>query len=696
MAARRSKRKERRELSGAAMSRVFLDIGPDLSETVILRALSFRDEASEGVRSSLNAAIDNHVKMIGFRHPSRANENQLKEPTLYQLIAKSNDKLAGALLRAWVESRGDLRGAVESGLGDADVPVDAPDFKTGRFNAKWDVGEWRKTLETVAGANCDAGGDGDAVCEHDKDKEEAALMVMCLSGKSHETADDPAALETDLLGGWMEQLEGLPPDAPEWEESFAFTDMVADLAERKMSERRGFESDAINRIVAEVKAEFDEELRYLGVNLAAWTGENALSKNAGTDAKALANEMRERLAEYRPLRPQASSRSEEAERSAKRDETEKAIIGMVPKWDALEGAPFTVGELAIHARRAKMADDEGGNSDIPPGSPIFAEMAHLRKLRDSLDDIRKATDELSSEQSKDDIKNILQSHKDMKARIERLESDNTDLKGANADLKSLHDAVTDENAGLKRTNAALSAEKAERDAVDAAALEAEVERLQSDNRRLSEDKEGLELANEGLRSDIELLGQEKDELQLDLTRSGETETYWREAYIAVSAGETRAAAGASPDAELGSVNEALELAETMFPNELAIALNSKSSKNSPFRKPDEVFAALAWLATEYHRRRTTPSSTRPDFNRLLKESCPGWFYKPGQTEVTAEQFIEWYTTTVDNKTHHLYHHIGKGNSHDPQHTIRIAFAWDDESERVAVGFLGLHQRNRRS
>ena len=265
---------------------------------------------------------------------------------------------------------------------------------------------------------------------------------------------------------------------------------------------------------------------------------------------------------------------------------------------------------------------------------------------------------------------------------------------SNADLKSLHDGVSDENARLKRSNAALEAAKA--DADSAAALEAETSRLRDDNARLAEDNQRLDLDNQGLRSDKGLLGEEIDELRIELARKDETENYWREAYIAASAGQTRAAMGASPDDELTSVNEALDLAQTMFPNELAIALNSKSSKNSPFRKPDEVFGALSWLATEYHRLRTNPSSSRPDFNRLLKESCPGWFYKPGQTEVTAEQFIEWYTTTVDNKTFELYHHIGKGNSHDPQHTIRIAFAWDDDNQRVAVGFLGLHQRNRRS
>ena len=29
-------------------------------------------------------------------------------------------------------------------------------------------------------------------------------------------------------------------------------------------------------------------------------------------------------------------------------------------------------------------------------------------------------------------------------------------------------------------------------------------------------------------------------------------------------------------------------------------------------------------------------------------------------------------------------------------TIRIVFAWDDETDRVVVGYVGRHQRNRQS
>ena len=108
-----------------------------------------------------------------------------------------------------------------------------------------------------------------------------------------------------------------------------------------------------------------------------------------------------------------------------------------------------------------------------------------------------------------------------------------------------------------------------------------------------------------------------------------------------------------------------------------------------------MFDALAWLATEYHRRRSNPGAA-PNFDKLIKEACPGWSYKSKQTGVTKEQFTEWYTTAVDGKSYELDAHIGKGTSFDPQQTIRVAFDWDDELKQVIVGYLGKHQRNRRS
>ena len=67
-----------------------------------------------------------------------------------------------------------------------------------------------------------------------------------------------------------------------------------------------------------------------------------------------------------------------------------------------------------------------------------------------------------------------------------------------------------------------------------------------------------------------------------------------------------------------------------------------------------------------------------------------------QCETTKDRFPDWYRTRVDGKTWDMSNHVGKGNSHDPRHTIRIAFAWDEANGRVIVGFVGMHQRNRLS
>ena len=51
---------------------------------------------------------------------------------------------------------------------------------------------------------------------------------------------------------------------------------------------------------------------------------------------------------------------------------------------------------------------------------------------------------------------------------------------------------------------------------------------------------------------------------------------------------------------------------------------------------------------------------------------------------------------MDGRGYQLDEHIGKGTTFDPQNTIRTALAWDDERRLVVIGYVGLHQRPRRS
>ncbi len=221
----------------------------------------------------------------------------------------------------------------------------------------------------------------------------------------------------------------------------------------------------------------------------------------------------------------------------------------------------------------------------------------------------------------------------------------------------------------------------------------ELDRLRQVNDLLSSENAQLRQDSDHLRADVSTLNDQISQFRDEVSQSQKMQEYWRRAYVSESAGQTRDEE--EQPAQVANVNDALALAEKTFPDQLRLVLNSKSNKNSPFQRPEEVFDALAWLATEYHRRRSNPGDA-PNFDKLIKEACPGWSYKAKQTEVTKEQFTEWYTTTLDGKTYELDAHIGKGTSFDPQQTIRIAFDWDDDLKQVVVGYLGKHQRNRRS
>ena len=219
------------------------------------------------------------------------------------------------------------------------------------------------------------------------------------------------------------------------------------------------------------------------------------------------------------------------------------------------------------------------------------------------------------------------------APLEEYEAVKLDLEARTAELE----AVKADAERMRAEVEQLGVEVAKSAAADGVTAR-EYEALKRDVERLAADNEQLRESNEGLESDMVALDAVISQLRDRLSESRRMEAVWRGSYEA-----ERAKQAQGPEVEpsdLDSVTDALDLAEERFPNQLLIALNSKSDKNSPFQKPDEVFGALEWLATEYHGLRINPGSS-PDFNMLVKQACPGWSYKPGQTEVTKEQFNQW-------------------------------------------------------
>lgn len=232
------------------------------------------------------------------------------------------------------------------------------------------------------------------------------------------------------------------------------------------------------------------------------------------------------------------------------------------------------------------------------------------------------------------------------------------------------------SAGVMGQGESVTMEEYGRLAAECESLRAENVELRRNGKDHEADRRSLSGENSGLRD------------ELALSRS--LEESWRQAYVDSRVARVEVADEPPP----ASVSEAVARAEKVFPDQLVIALNSKSDKSSAFQKPVEVFDALAWLATDYHQLRSNPPGKPPPFDKRLKLSCPGWSYKPHQAALTKEKFDAWYRTEADGRPYDLGAHLRKGADRDPQTTIRIAFAWDDERNMVIVGYIGLHQKNR--
>ena len=142
-----------------------------------------------------------------------------------------------------------------------------------------------------------------------------------------------------------------------------------------------------------------------------------------------------------------------------------------------------------------------------------------------------------------------------------------------------------------------------------------------------------------------------------------------------------------------SVDAALARAAAEFPDALAYAFNSKSAhEDYPYQRPDQVYLGLKFLATTL-REALAKRTPHPDLPGECRRQC-GLRYSPNQSPTTMGQFPEGYRTVWRGEEVTLERHVGRGNNKDPRLSVRIAFHYDADEDRIVVGFLGQHQRTK--
>ena len=290
----------------------------DFGLEVVRVALEYRPRATKSDRNRLNRRL-RRLKVPGFRDGSRATPALLENPAL-NAVLDGDDRLAGAVLRCWEEANTPLRDAVAAQLDDADIELRA-ESSLDRFAVNWPDSEWAAQRVAVLEAHGDMSRDA------------VGLMLMLLTGRC------PVPDEEDLpdvvsprFHRWLDELDALPVTAPEWGDAGEFARAVSLL-----SEARGVELllAVFRRRKAAVQETLDgyaDELAYLDIDLSVWTdpdGRDPLS------VALLAEELGEALAEYRPVRQQASSRADETKRAVQRTRCEDTILEIVERWETL-------------------------------------------------------------------------------------------------------------------------------------------------------------------------------------------------------------------------------------------------------------------------------------------------------------------------------------------------------------------------
>lgn len=208
-------------------------------------------------------------------------------------------------------------------------------------------------------------------------------------------------------------------------------------------------------------------------------------------------------------------------------------------------------------------------------------------------------------------------------------------------------------------------------------------RASGDFERLAEayakENDTLRGENAELREDLEQASKRADEV-----------TYWRELFEQERVNTSTPVTEWHPTPLPQSIADALQKASTDWGKQLIIALNSSSHvEHNPFADVAGFANALRFLATTYRDAKMDVARCS-DLDGACKD-LSGFGYVAHQSEVTVGKYANEYETHWNGRRFRLESHLRKGTDRSARNSLRIAFAFDEVTGRVVIGYIGQHQ-----
>ncbi len=609
---------------------------------VVRRVLAQWRHAPDDLRKFFERAVNSGARIDGFREPLKAPVELVKNNVLQRM--RFSPEFVGIVLQIWMSCHQELQGVVSKHLSDLGMSINGLDFSASRFSGKWDIEGWKQHSRQVAESHSQF------------TEDDVALMLCCVSGKlpSSEVAlvDEPTDTRKDaLFPQWLEELQALPADAPQWQQATDFVASVTEIIQWKENERHYVVR--LKELLAELKQDFGRELAFFQCDTDSWSVERLSCRQQPdqpstlegiSELLLLTESLKRLLGHYKPVHDIASNIEEETVLAPKRSDLQLQTLKCLYQiYQLFSPTNPTDDDPALSSKGPAAATSDAVTAPCDKQSEL---VERISKPEDNT--LSSAEAEVGSPQSANNIADEV--------------SAQAALPEGNDETDGLHHSTDASQAG---GYSGTPAEFPIQSIVDFGLIE-------SENRSLK---------------------QEIQTLQSDLKTSQDVVRIWREAY------ETTCKRFSSPDESPGDVEilpvedvrTAVALAREKFADELLFKPNSKSEiDDNPYEKPGNVWTALKWLATTYYRSKMGELSV-PDLGVSILKAC-GWRYTGKQSSITMKQYKPWYTTHLEGKTYWLKKHVGTGSNKDARYTIRIAFDWDQDREVVLIGYIGQHQQ----
>ena len=296
---------------------------------VVRRALTSRDQVSEGARAALTRAVNAAVNVKGFRPGSAgiAPASILQKPVDDHV--QFSDDLAGAVLRVWAESHQTLRDLVSAYLSSESLLDGEPDYSENTIL----IGQLDPRLSEATDRMIEA--------HPELSKDDLLLMSYYTSGRmpsddAEDTESSPtvSAQSTGVFKQMLDTLRATPPDDPIWQEAFDVAEAVKGIREAKLAEVR--EAAELDSQVRAISGQYAGLLQFFE-----WNAEEKLEQRPHPwadvqAARQVISELNDLLGEYARVHPMADSLSAEEKRGPQRIKLQKQLVGVLDRFDVLE------------------------------------------------------------------------------------------------------------------------------------------------------------------------------------------------------------------------------------------------------------------------------------------------------------------------------------------------------------------------